>query len=454
MTGAPGAGKSAVLARVVTTADPAFRASMPEGDTGVMAGAGSVSCAVHAAGKTALEVAAEIAAAARARPPAEPGDLAGALREVLPAPGRFCVVIDAIDEAASPAEARAVIKSVVLPLAENISDAGVRVAVGTRRRDNGGDLLDRFGDGAELVDLDGPEYFLEGDLADYALACLQLAGDERPGSPYADAAAARPLAAAIARAAEKNFLIAGLAARAHGMHDTVSADPARLKPVSSVRDALDGYLEHLAGTRGIPARQLLTALAFAEAPGLTAGLWQLVVGALPPAAGDVQPAQVAAGELAMFARSGAANFLVETGGDDRAPGGSGGRSCRLFHQALSDALLQARAEFADRAEDERAIASAFTASGREAGWDSAPAYLLRSLPGHAAAAGTVGALLADDGYLLHADLHRLLRAVAGESSPESARRVRLLRLTPWAAVARPGRAHGHVQRHRDHRRTR
>ena len=54
---------------------------------------------------------------------------------------RFNVIIDALDEAASPAQARAIIDQVVLPLAETCSDVGAQVVVGTRRRDDGGDLL-------------------------------------------------------------------------------------------------------------------------------------------------------------------------------------------------------------------------------------------------------------------------------------------------------------------------
>jgi len=53
---------------------------------------------------------------------------------------------------------------------------------GTRRRDDGGNLLDRFGGALERsTSMTG--YFAEEDLAAYALACLQLAGDERPGNP-------------------------------------------------------------------------------------------------------------------------------------------------------------------------------------------------------------------------------------------------------------------------------
>ena len=125
VTGSPGVGKSAVLGRVVTTSDPELRALLPAGDDGVRAGLRSVACAVHAKGKTALEVAAEIARAASARLPGEPGDLAPALREALAGRGyRFNVVIDALDEAAGAAQARAIVGKVVLPAAETCADVG------------------------------------------------------------------------------------------------------------------------------------------------------------------------------------------------------------------------------------------------------------------------------------------------------------------------------------------
>ena len=97
----------------------------------------------------------------------------------------------------------------MLPLAETCADVGAQVIVGTRRRDDGGDLLGRFGGALTVIDLDDPGYFAEEDLAAYALACLQLAGDERPGNPYADEALAGPLAARIAAMSGQNFLIAG-----------------------------------------------------------------------------------------------------------------------------------------------------------------------------------------------------------------------------------------------------
>ena len=230
ITGSPGVGKSAVLGRIVTTADNTVRAWLPPGDEAACASVGSVSCAVHAKAKTALEVAEEIARAASARLPEDTGDLVPAIREALEERGgrRFNVIIDALDEAASPAQARAIIDRVVLPLAETCSDIGAQVVVGTRRRDDAGDLLSRFGGALAAINLDDAEYYAEEDLAAYTLACLQLAGDERPGNPYLDDVLAATLASRIASMADRNFLIAGLIARSHGLHDKKAADPKHL----------------------------------------------------------------------------------------------------------------------------------------------------------------------------------------------------------------------------------
>ena len=91
---------------------------------------------------------------------------------------------------------------------------------------------------------------------------------------------ARPLAGRIAAMAGRNFLIAGLIARSHGLHDKEAADPERLTFTATVDSALAVYLERLSPVAGLPAERALTALAFAEAPGLSAGLWQLAVEAI------------------------------------------------------------------------------------------------------------------------------------------------------------------------------
>jgi len=96
---------------------------------------------------------------------------------------------------------------------------------------------------------------------------------------------------------------------------------------------------------------------------------------------------------------------------------------------------RARAKLADRSDDEHALTLALTAYGRRSDWQDAPAYLLRSLPGHATAAGMIDDLLADDAYLLHADLHRLILAGGQAATSQARRRVQLIGLTPEAVLA-------------------
>ncbi|MEU7587173.1 trypsin-like peptidase domain-containing protein [Micromonospora sp. NPDC049230] len=426
VTGSPGVGKSAVLGRIVTTADPQIRADLPGDDVAVRATPDSVSCAVHAKGKTAVEVATEIARAVAVDLPSTPADLVPAVRERLERrPVRFTLVIDALDEAADPDHARQVIDDILRPLARDCGRYGVRVVIGTRRSDDRGDLIACFGDDAELIDLDTPEFFAESDLVNYAQATLRLLGAERPANPYADPDAAAPLAQRIAALAKGNFLVAGLVARAHALRDSELVDPATVSFTATVAHALDAYLAGLPTAGSTSARLTLTALAYAETPGLPLSLWHAAVTAL---GGTVSEA-----ELGGFARTSAANFLVETGGGAQP-------AYRLFHQALNDALLADRDARALRRDDQRRLVSAWADLAGATGWGAAPDYLLRSLPQHAARAGLIERLLADEDYLRHAYLDRLLTVVDAEQAPmaPTARaRARLLQCTPLAVSADP-----------------
>ena len=79
---------------------------------------------MHAKGLTALEAARQIAKAASATLPERIEDFAPALRDALieRSGGGFNVVIDALDEAASPSEARLMVSKVITPLAETSAD--------------------------------------------------------------------------------------------------------------------------------------------------------------------------------------------------------------------------------------------------------------------------------------------------------------------------------------------
>lgn len=111
--------------------------------------------------------------------------------------------------------------------------------------------------------------------------------------------------------------------------------------------------------RGRVSSGAVTALAFAEAPGLPPELWQLAVRVLAGA-------HVTTEQLTRFARGSAANFLVESAGE------SATVAFRLFHQALSDALYTERARLVPSAADEGTLTRAFTGYGARIGWDRAP----------------------------------------------------------------------------------
>jgi WD40 repeat protein len=430
VTGSPGVGKSAVLGRIVTTADAGVVTALPKHDTAVRAPVGSVACAVHAKGMTAVEVARDIARAASAPMCDTVSDLVPSLRAVLSSqPARhFAVIIDALDEATTPKEARTIITEIIRPLVESCTDLLVHVVAGTRKQDDAGDILASFGPAARVVNLDEKRYSEEQDLASYARASLQLVGDERPGNPYADDEVAGPLAARIAILANGNFLIAGLVARTHGLYDTDAASPETLTfrtDENALSEALRGYLDLLPSVGNIPATTALAALAYAEEPGFPFDLWRAAIKALAGRA----PSEY---ELRDFALSSAANFLVET---SSAPQGAG--AFRIFHQALNDALLKWRAE-SDRAQtDEREIAHQLLGLGRASGWQSAHTYLLRSLPRHASNGLLIDELLLDNTYVLHADLRRLIPASANAISARGRDRARLLRKTSRAIDAPP-----------------
>ncbi|WP_406388274.1 trypsin-like peptidase domain-containing protein [Streptomyces sp. NBC_00887] len=432
VTGSPGVGKSAVLGRVVTSADFGIAASLPADDDALRAPLGAVSCAVHAKGKTALEVAEEIAAAASAAPPERASDLASVLRAALSeraasAQTPFVIVIDALDEATSAQQARLIARHIAIPLAETCADLHVRVLVGSRRRDDAGSLLDPFGAAVRVIDLDTPEFFATADLAAYTMATLQLLGDERPDNPYADKRTARPVAARIAELADANFLVAGLTARAHGLHDTRAVAPADIAFTPTVAAALEEYLSRLPAVDGAPAADALSVLAYAEAPGLPLPLWSAAVEKLTGH-------HLTENQLRSLARSSAANFLIESGVSDQNTG-----VFRLFHQALNDALRQNRAQLGSNVTDERALTRSFISYGRRLGWDRAPAYLLRSLPRHAVGGRVIDELLADAEYALHADLRRLIPASSSAVSRAAKERAQVLRRTPQAIDCVPTR---------------
>ena len=273
VTGQPGAGKSAVLARA------ALRLEAEHGGPGL---------AFHARAATIGDFLTALADLTGVDTPASIGELVTSLAD-LPGQPATPVVLDALDEAASQLDRRQITEA----LAELAALPGLRVAVATRPLAAGnpyapGGLLPMLGvtsrDDRSLVDLDSDTYFDPDGLRQFAAALLAQDGMDLPGPPGAawTQYRARPavrnrLATIIADRARRNFLVAAMAAvplsTAPNMIDPAARgfDPADIP--SGVGEALSKYLDQLPEHRRERDRELLTALAYARGAGLDDPTW-------------------------------------------------------------------------------------------------------------------------------------------------------------------------------------
>jgi hypothetical protein len=329
ITGQPGAGKSAVLARAALSLEA-------EHDVPGLA--------FHARAATIDDFRTALTDLTGMDTQAPAGELARRLGN-LPGQPPIRVVLDALDEAASDLDREQITEALaglaVLP--------GLRVAVATRPLATDspcarGGLLAALGvttsDGHNLVALDSDTYFdLEG-LRQFAAALLARDGMDNPGpdrawTQYRAQPALRDrLAAVIAERAARNFLVAAMAA------DPLSAEPDIIDPAASgfdpasipsgVGEALHKYLQQLPDERRERVRALLTALAYARGAGLDDPNWLAFAQALGYSAIVL--------DLDVLRRSRAADYLLQTSTTER-----GARPVtRLFHQALTDELLAIR----------------------------------------------------------------------------------------------------------------
>ena len=182
-------------------------------------------------------------------------------------------------------------------------------------------------------------------LAAYTLATLQLGPRaERPGSPYADNAVAGPVADRIAELSDGNFLVAGLTARTYGLYDELAVDRAALSFTATVDAAMREYLHRLHPVAGVRAETLLTALAFAETPGIPADRWA-----------DRGPGAWEPGTSRWLTSPSLPGHQRQVFWCSRFSSDGQSVVFRLFHQALNDTLRHARSEVAAPASDERTL---------------------------------------------------------------------------------------------------
>ena len=385
LTGQPGAGKSAVLARAALS---------------VEAGQGGPGLAFHARAATIGGFLTAMADLTGIGTPASADELVTSLAD-LPGQPPIAVVLDALDEAASDRDRRQITET----LAELAVLPGLRVAVATRTLAVGnplapGGLLPALGvatrDDHNLIDLDSDAYFDLDGLRQFAAALLAQDGMDHPGPPGAAWTQYRArhsvrdqLAAVIAERAGRNFLAAAMAAvplsTARAMTDPAANgfDPAGIP--SGVGEALSKYLDRLPDQRQERDRQLLTALAYARGAGLDDPAWLAFAAALGYSA--------SVPDLDALRRSPAADYLLQSTTTEH-----GARPVtRLFHQALTDELLAPR----HRPSDESMLLDLLLGQAERTGWQDR--YLREHAAEHAAAAGRLDQLLEDPHYLLTVD---------------------------------------------------
>jgi WD40 repeat protein len=424
--GQPGAGKSAVVSRVVLELE---RSGHGRG------------LAWHARSGIHRDLLREVAVLTGARATESDHDLVNLLRDRVGQSYR--IVVDALDEVQSVAD-RDLIAGTLTALA---ALDRMRVVVTTRAPSSAGrfvpgavlPLLGIYApDDARLIDLDTDTYFDPAGLREYAANLLTQQDAARPGPPggawlryRADPQLTDRLASAVVERAGRNYLVAALVCHRLSMgHATV--DPAGeafdLTALSGgIGEALYKYLHGEPEPGQSRIRLLFTCLAYAYGDGLDDGSWLAFAEALGcPATGL---------DLEQLRSSTAMSYLTETMADRDGP-----PVTRLFHQALADQLLAARRH---RKGDHGAILSALLNSPAMANG----AYARRYAPVHALAADRITDLINDKSAVSGIDPGRLLSVLSTtgqfpdmvsvlrravhhvEVLPPGERRLRLLELT-------------------------
>ena len=376
VTGRPGAGKSAILSRLITTSS---EGGMPGFDL-----------ALHAKRKTFEDVRARLAARLHVEP-----DTDSILSALKTAKSPVRIAIDALDEAAQP---ELMVDQLLRPMSEIDS---VKLVVGTRKNQVRG-----LGDSV-VIDIDR-DAAGDKDIAQYVKRRLLAPGDSAaPPNPYLGKEdLASEIGQKIAEKASRNFLVARLAAESllAGRKALSAAALKRSEFPETVGAAFDEYLSRY-GAKEQKVRDLLQALAYAEGQGLPwDNIWAPVASALSNGAYTDRDIEW------LLEEAGA--FILETS--------EHGRSVyRLFHQALIDTLRKGRrtrriqSEFLD-ALVESAPKTSSGAAGRD--WLMASRYVRSYLALHAVKCGRLAEVTADPLFLLAADPATLLRAM---DDPES-----------------------------------
>lgn len=386
VTAGPGSGKTAVLGLTAALAHPERHRTVPIDAIGVawdLIEPGAIDVAVYAQRLTDTEVLTALCAAARVH-----ASTVGELLDVLGQQARtrpLTVLIDALDEAATP---DSLCTTILRPLIEH-ARGRIRLLLGTRPY-----LLPRLGltDRDEVVvNLDAPRYADPEALRTYTGLNLLEAYRTSPYRENNDAL--KPVADAVARAADRSFLVARITAGTLAAAETVVQDPYDTTWQASLpRHAADAMREDLTARLGPEMQRaidLLRPLAYAQGQGLP---WEDI---WAPLASEISGRTYSDRDL-LWLRHNAGSYVVEAVDNGRS-------AYRLYHQAMAEHLhedIDAKNVHAaylhvllDRVPYRAEV-------GRD--WSRAHPYTLAHLAYHATQAGLLDQILTDSEYLTHA----------------------------------------------------
>lgn len=368
VTGGPGSGKSALLARLVTLSDAEQRqrAEAAHALDGVPAEelppVGFIDVAIHARAKDSTQIALEIAAALGLEQSEQQGEIEEIVAQAITQQGQGLVVaVDALDEAIRPEDCAVFLRALL--------GGGARLLVGVRRdsRDRLSRLTSRLGTSIIVRDLDAPPWSESDDLRTYVARVLTMA----VGSPYAGAGPeqVKDLVEQVAGRARNSFLIASLTAWALAARDTVAHAGELTNLPASIGEAFEFDLKRFSNSARGQLRNILTSLAYAEGRGLPDAEWLLLSRAL--AGGDM-----VAEDLDGWKRD--AGFYIV---DDEEHGQP---VHRLYHEEFA-AHLRSQAP----AGTDSTIANALVANKdvRMVDWATASSYVLANFARHLWRAG-------------------------------------------------------------------
>jgi V8-like Glu-specific endopeptidase len=459
ITGGPGSGKSALLARVIVLANEyvlstgSGAALLRKTPKDARPPAGVVKAAIDLQGRTLLEAALALAYAFELEidGKGDPREVAGrvihAIRQSVAATEStadgtsmqpIIAVMDSLDDAASSDD---IVSELVLPLtARGTLGRGIHLLLGVRAKylPIGNDPIDSSilipGLSSALVlNLDDDTLIEERDLQLYSMRLL-LADDVATKNPYkSQPKLAKQLSAAIARRAYPNFLVAQLTSRSYAEADDaidVEDHPSLMNRLpASVGQAFDGYLRRF-GSDEQRLRDLLAPLAWAAGGAQISGddLWVSI-------ANEISGESYNRSDLRWLFRSSAASFLLEHTANAQEFG------YRLYHSALAQHLRDwqlTRERQSPRAINDRIVSALLRHIPSVAGygpdestpsWSDAPTYVKANLAVHAAWADRLDEFVSDPFFVVASDLERLLLCLSSLTTTDAARAGEVLRLT-------------------------